>query len=160
MNIIIQKFGGSSLATGKERETACQQIIKAVQAGFRPVVVVSAMGRAGAAYATDTLLDLPGDREQLSARQQDLLASCGEVISSVIIAGMLTELDYAAQSLTGGQAGIITDDNFGASRIIAVKPERIVNLLEKDIIPVVAGYQGLSQAGEITTLGRGGSDTT
>lgn len=160
MNVIIQKFGGSSLATIEERKTACKQIIKAVETGYKPVVVVSAMGRAGAAYATDTLLDLPGDREKLSARQQDLLASCGEVISSVIIAGILTELDYAAQSLTGGQAGIITDDNFGASRIIAVKPERVVNLLKKDIIPVVAGYQGLSQAGEITTLGRGGSDTT
>jgi len=160
LNIIIQKFGGSSLATFDDRKNACQQIIKAIQAGYRPVVVVSAMGRAGAAYATDTLLNLPGDRENLSARQQDLLASCGEVISSVIIAGQLTDLDYPAQSLTGGQAGIITDDNFGASRIIAVKPKRVVNLLEKDIIPVVAGYQGLSQDGEITTLGRGGSDTT
>lgn len=160
MNVIIQKFGGSSLATFSERETACKQIIKSVKAGYKPVVVVSAMGRAGAAYATDTLLDLPGNRDNLSARQQDLLASCGEVISSVIIAGQLTDLDYPAQSLTGGQAGIITDDNFGASRIIAVKPERVLNLLEKDIIPVVAGYQGLSQAGEITTLGRGGSDTT
>ncbi|MFW5873063.1 MAG: aspartate kinase [Bacillota bacterium] len=160
MNIIIQKFGGSSLATSEDRQKACQQVIKAVETGYQPVVVVSAMGRAGAAYATDTLLDLPGDRNNLSARQQDLLASCGEVISSVIIAGMLTELDYSAQSLTGGQAGIITDDNFGASRIIAVKPERVVKLLEKNIIPVVAGYQGLSQEGEITTLGRGGSDTT
>lgn len=160
MNVIIQKFGGSSLATLEDRENACKQVIKAVKAGYKPVVVVSAMGRAGAAYATDTLLDLPGDREKLSARQQDLLASCGEVISSVIIAGHLTEKDYSAQSLTGGQAGIITDDNFGASRIIAVKPEKILKLLEKDIIPVVAGYQGLSQDGEITTLGRGGSDTT
>ena len=160
MNVIIQKFGGSSLATLDDRKTACQQIIKAIEAGYKPVVVVSAMGRAGAAYATDTLLDLPGDRKNLSARQQDLLASCGEVISSVIIAGQLTELDYPAQSLTGGQAGIITDDNFGASRIIAVKPDWVVNLLKKDIIPVVAGFQGISQDGEITTLGRGGSDTT
>ena len=160
MNLIIQKFGGSSLETFADRKTACKQIIKAVEAGYKPVVVVSAMGRAGAAYATDTLLDLPGNRENLSARQQDLLASCGEVISSVIMAGQLTELDYPAQSLTGGQAGIITDDNFGASRIIAVKPERVVSLIEKNIIPVVAGYQGLSQDGEITTLGRGGSDTT
>ncbi|MGM0420064.1 MAG: aspartate kinase [Bacillota bacterium] len=160
MKILVQKFGGTSLAGYQEREAACTQIIRAREAGYKPIVVVSAMGRKGQAYATDTLLNIPESKKDIPARQRDLLASCGEVISAVVISGKLNERDYPAEPLTGGQAGIITDENFGASRIIAVNPDKLTDLLEKDIIPVVAGYQGQSKTGEITTLGRGGSDTT
>ncbi|GAW32840.1 aspartate kinase, partial [Carboxydocella sp. JDF658] len=93
-------------------------------------------------------------------RELDLLAVCGEIISGVVLVAGLLERGLAASFLTGWQAGIITDDHFGDARILRVEPKRIRQLLERNIIPVVAGFQGMTEAGEITTLGRGGSDTT
>lgn len=161
MNFVVQKFGGTSLNSEKKRKQAIENIIKEIDKGNYPIVVVSAMGRKGQAYATDTLLELvKNDETGIPARQKDLLLSCGEIISSVVLASELEKYGYDARSLTGWQAGITTDENFGSSRIIEVNPSRIIKLWQKEIIPVVAGFQGISPQGEITTLGRGGSDTT
>ena len=155
----MQKFGGTSVATEQEREYAIKKVSEVYEKGDLPVVVVSAMGQKGSPYATDTLLSLT-KREISSSRDKDLLLSCGEVISSVIFSQELRDLGYPAQAMTGPQAGIKTDDVFGNARIEAVKSSALNSLLEDNVIPVVAGFQGATSEGDITTLGRGGSDTT
>lgn len=161
MNIIIQKFGGTSVATSERRLQAVRKIVWARNEGYKPVVVVSAMGRRGAPYATDTLIDLAkGVSTEITPRELDLLVSCGEVISTVVMVQTLRTVGYEAVALTGAQAGILTDDNFGEARIIAVSPEPLLKHIQEGRIPVVAGFQGCTPTGEITTLGRGASDTT
>ncbi|HHV62310.1 MAG TPA: aspartate kinase [Firmicutes bacterium] len=161
MRIIVQKFGGTSVSTPSLRKQAAERILEAKRQGYSPVVVVSAMGRAGDPYATDTLIQLlkTVDNEP-DPRDQDLLLSCGEIISSVLVSGLLKSMGHPAVALTGAQAGIITDDRFGDTRIIEVKPDLILQNLRDGKIVVVAGFQGVTQNGEVTTLGRGGSDTT
>ncbi len=160
-NIVVQKFGGSSLATAERREQVIEKIINIINQGYKPVIVVSAIGRAGAPYATDTLINFAETvHQQIDSRAKDLLMSCGEVISTVIISQSLRSRGYQAEPLTGAQAGIITDENFGDTRIEEIQPRGILDILEENQIPVVAGFQGHSPNGEITTLGRGGSDTT
>ncbi|AZR72418.1 aspartate kinase [Anoxybacter fermentans] len=161
MKIIVQKFGGSSLANTTGREQAVKKIKEAIEKGYRPVVVVSAMGRKGSPYATDTLIAFAKKVHfEIEPRELDLLLSCGEVISAVIFGQTLNKHGFKPIALTGAQAGIITDENFGETRIIEVNPSRILKELKNGKIPVVAGFQGISKSGEITTLGRGGSDTT
>ncbi|NLX71139.1 MAG: aspartate kinase [Clostridiales bacterium] len=161
MKIVIQKFGGTSLATPEVRAKAAQKIINAKKSGYSPVVVVSAMGRNGAPYATDTLISLAKDIcPETYPREVDLLMSCGEIISCVIMVCTLKSKGYDAIALTGGQAGIITDNHFGNAAILRVEPNRILKYIESGKIPVVAGFQGITEDGDITTLGRGGSDTT
>jgi aspartate kinase len=161
LNIIVQKFGGSSVTTSELREKAVDKIIRAKSKGCLPVVVVSAMGRGGAPYATDTLLGLVKPiYPDLSKRETDLLLSCGELISAVVFAATLESKGCSAVVLTGGQAGIITDDNFANAKIIQVNPKTILNYLREGKIVVVAGFQGITKRGDVTTLGRGGSDTT
>ncbi|MCL4516251.1 MAG: aspartate kinase [Firmicutes bacterium] len=161
MKIIVQKFGGSSVATPQQREKVVGHVIGAVKEGLAVVVVVSAMGRAGDPYATDTLINLVRRPDGgVSQRDLDLLMSCGEVISTVILAQTLQNLGYPAVALTGAQAGIITDDHFGDARIKEIKPDNILANLESGRIVIVAGFQGVTPEGEVTTLGRGGSDTT
>lgn len=161
MKIVVQKFGGTSVANEQARDKVLEKITGAVSQGYLPVVVVSAMGRRGDPYATDTLLDLVRKaHSQIPAREMDLLAACGEIISGVVLVAALIKKGLAASFLTGWQAGIITDDHHGDARILRVGPGHILKLLERNIIPVVAGFQGISEHGEITTLGRGGSDTT
>lgn len=161
MKIIVQKFGGSSLANPTGRENTVKKIKEAIKDGYSPVVVVSAMGRKGSPYATDTLIAFAKQVHlNANSRELDLLMSCGEVISAVILCQALKRDDLEAIALTGAQSGIITDENFGETRIISVNPKRIITELEAGKIPVVAGFQGISEFGEITTLGRGGSDTT
>lgn len=159
MRIIVQKFGGTSVAASAQRERAVDWIVKAREDGYHPVVVVSAMGRRGEPYATDTLLSLvePGT---LSARDLDLLMSCGEVIAAAVLASRLVRRGLEARVMTGGQAGIVTDDTFGEARIVEVDPEPVLHVLASGRVPVVAGFQGVTGDGEVTTLGRGGSDTT
>lgn len=147
------------MARAEDRRLVVRHILKAREGGYRVVVVVSAMGRRGAPYATDTLLDLVAGQD-ISPRDKDLLLSCGEIIATVVLAGALREAGVPVVCLTGAQAGIITDDNFGDARIIRVEPRRIRQELERDQVVVVAGFQGVTESGEITTLGRGGSDTT
>lgn len=161
MKIIVQKFGGSSLANTTGREQAAKKIKEAIDQGYQPVVVVSAMGRKGSPYATDTLISFAKQVHlEIESRELDLLLSCGEVISAVILGQTLNKMDLEPVALTGAQAGILTDNNFGSTRIIKVNPKRIKEELEDGKVPIVAGFQGISENGEITTLGRGGSDTT
>ena len=161
MRIIVQKFGGTSVATSEGRERVLRKIVKAKEEGFSVVVVVSAMGRKGEPYATDTLINLIGNiGAPVKSREMDLLISCGEIISAVVMAQTLEKVGYPAIALSGGQAGIITDDNFGEAKIIKVNPENILRRLDEGNIVIVAGFQGMTADGDITTLGRGGSDTT
>lgn len=161
MKIVVQKFGGTSVATAEGRSKAIERILQAKADGYAPVVVVSAMGRRGEPYATDTLIDLVKSiHNDIEPRELDLLISCGEVISTVVMATSLKSLGHKAIAMTGGQAGICTDGNFGNAQILGIDPEPIKRQLAQDKIVIVAGFQGISDDGSTTTLGRGGSDTT
>ncbi|HYE82044.1 MAG TPA: aspartate kinase [Clostridia bacterium] len=161
MRIIVQKFGGTSVTTSEKRNMAIDKVIAATERGYSPVVVVSAMGRKGDPYATDTLLSLINGKDcSIEKREADLLMCCGEIISAVVMAEAFAQRGYKARVLTGGNAGIITDDNFGSAGVIDVEPERILSALEQGLIPIVTGFQGITEEGDYTTLGRGGSDTT
>ncbi|MCY0900929.1 MAG: aspartate kinase [Firmicutes bacterium] len=160
MKILVQKFGGTSVSSRAMREHAINHIARAHEEGYAVVVVVSAMGRAGDPYATDTLLSLIPDEDKLTARDCDLLMSCGETISSVIFGAMLRARGFEVAVLSGAQAGIRTTSEFGDARIAEIDPARIKRELHSGQIVVVSGFQGLTVEGEITTLGRGGSDTT
>lgn len=161
MRVIVQKFGGTSLSTPERRQQVAERVERAVRDGFATVVVVSAMGRIGDPYATDTLIQLANEAYSDTApRELDLLLSCGETIASVIMASLLRARSLRAAALTGGQAGIRTDATFGDARIVRVDPEPIWTRLQSGLVVVVAGFQGATETGEITTLGRGGSDTS
>lgn len=161
MRTLVQKYGGTSLSTPDRRAAVVERVLAARREGFRVGVVVSAMGRAGEPYATDTLLRLlDGEGELVDRRDRDLLLSCGEIISAVLIAALLTRRGARAHALTGAQAGIITDAAFGDAHIVEVVPARVQEILARDEVAVVAGFQGVTREGETTTLGRGGSDTT
>ncbi|AOT68224.1 aspartate kinase [Geosporobacter ferrireducens] len=161
MNIIVQKFGGTSVATEELRNKAVDKVIGCIQEGKQPVVVVSAMGRKGEPYATDTLLQIGRDPyQEYTSRELDLIMACGETISSVIFANTIKSRGYKAAALMGFQAGIITDEKYGDADVIKVESQSIIRLLENGIIPVITGFQGISESGNITTLGRGGSDTS
>ncbi|WKV09079.1 aspartate kinase [Thermoanaerobacterium sp. CMT5567-10] len=160
-NILVQKFGGTSVSTAERRNMAVSKVGDAIEQGFMPVVVVSAIGRSGDPYATDTLINFAKSiYKDMPKRELDILMSCGEIISSVIFANTLMSKGYKSKVFTGGQAGIITDNNFGDAEIIRVEPQYILDALNQNIIPVVAGFQGITVDGDVTTLGRGGSDTT
>ncbi|MCC3274191.1 aspartate kinase [Arthrobacter zhangbolii] len=157
MSLIVQKFGGSSVADAEGIKRVAKRVVDTHAAGNEVVVVVSAMGD-----STDELLDLAGQITSLSnAREMDMLLSAGERISMALLAMAINELGGSAQSFTGSQAGMITDAIHGKARIIDVSPHRIKTAIEKGDIAIVAGFQGVSQEShDITTLGRGGSDTT
>lgn len=161
MNIIIQKFGGTSLATQQRREMVADKIIEAFKKGYKPVVVVSAIGRKGDPYATDTLLSLINNsKSSLMEREIDLLLCCGEIISAVVLGETMQKRGYKIKVLTGGQAGIITNKNYRNAEIIKVETERIKKIINEGITPIVTGFQGITLEGDFTTLGRGGSDVT
>lgn len=161
MKILVQKFGGTSVSTDDRRELVVQKILKAKEEGFSPVVVVSAMGRKGQPYATDTLLSLISDEyKRANTLGMDLLMSCGEIISTVVMSDVLSQNNLSAIPLTGGQAGIITNDNYNNASVLRVDSEKLLNIIKEGKVPVVAGFQGISEKGFITTLGRGGSDVT
>jgi aspartate kinase len=154
--IAILKFGGTSLATDRAQEIAVARVRETLQQGSWPVVVCSAMGRAPEPYATDTLLAL---RASAGAdANSDLLLACGELISAALFASELEREGIPARALTGAQAGILTDGSFGNARVLRVEPVRVRALIEEGRVPVVAGFQGMTAAGELTTLGRGGTD--
>ncbi len=161
MKFLVQKFGGTSLVTQESRDHVAHRIITAADEGYVPVVVVSAIGRVGEPYATDTLINFAvAINRDLPAREMDLLMSCGEIISGVAMINTLQRMGRQAVLLTGAQAGIITDNNHNDARIIRVDPKNIITQAEQGKIVVVTGFQGVSENGEVTTLGRGGSDTT
>lgn len=161
MKTIIQKFGGTSVATQQRRELVADKVIDAINKGYSPVVVVSAIGRKGDPYATDTLLSLINNSEShVSKREMDLLMSCGEIISAVVIGETLEKRNFKVNVLTGGQAGIITNNDYSDADILEVHTNKILDLLKEGIIPIVAGFQGITKDGDVTTIGRGGSDVT
>ncbi len=161
MRIIVQKFGGTSLATTELRSRVCDIVTANRAEGISIVVVVSAMGREKAAYATDTLINLMKDSNPNPPRREmDILMSCGETISGVLLASQLAARGVKARFMNGEQAGIITDGNYGNAHILYVNPQNIIESLKAGMVVVVAGFQGVSEKGELTTLGRGGSDTT
>jgi aspartate kinase len=157
MSLIVQKYGGSSVADAASVQRVARRIVETKRAGNDVVVVVSAMGD-----STDELLDLA---HQVSpsppGRELDMLLTAGERISMAVLAMAIHDLGEEGRSYTGSQAGLITDSAHGAARIIDVTPGRIRHALADGAIPIVAGFQGVSyDSKDITTLGRGGSDTT
>ncbi|HJP83613.1 MAG TPA: aspartate kinase [Fimbriimonadaceae bacterium] len=167
--IKVMKFGGTSVATHEARVQSALKVVSAKEQGFLPVVVVSAIGRKGAPYATDTLITMIRDIDptvEPDARELDLLVACGEILSSVIFAHTLKTLGHQALAFRGGQAGIRTDGVYGNARIVGINPVSLLKACHAGAIPVVCGFQGVYVAGdgapggELTTLGRGGSDTT
>ena len=157
MALVVQKYGGSSVADADGIKRVAQRIVVTRKAGHAVVVVVSAMGD-----STDELHDLARRVSPLPpARELDMLLTSGERISMALLAMAIANLGLSARSFTGSQAGVITDDVHGRARIIDVTPGRISGALADGAIPIVAGFQGVSANGkDITTLGRGGSDTT
>lgn len=161
MKLVVQKFGGSSVATPELKNRVKEIIRKTKEEGYKVVVVVSAMGRENDPYATDTLINLIKNvNPHPSVQELDLIMSCGEMISGIILANYLTANGIDACYLSGEQAGIVTNSNFGDAHILYVNPQRILECLDRNLVPVVAGFQGIDETGRVTTLGRGGSDTT
>lgn len=158
MSLIVQKFGGSSVADAEGVKRVARRVVDTQKAGNDVVVVVSAMGD-----TTDELLDLAAEvtSNVTPSRELDMLLTAGERISTAILSMAINDLGAKAQSFTGSQAGMITDGVHGSARLVEVNPERIRESIEAGNIAIVAGFQGMNrQSGDITTLGRGGSDTT
>lgn len=161
MKILVQKFGGTSVSNREKRKLVVSKVLNAKALGYFPVVVVSAMGRKGEPYATDTLLSLIDNNfKEVNPLAVDLLMSCGEIISTVIMCNELTNGSINAVPLTGGQAGINTDCNYTNAEILNVDTKRLLDIMKEGKVPVVAGFQGQDGNGYITTIGRGGSDVT
>ncbi|WP_169083030.1 aspartate kinase [Paenibacillus sp. PL91] len=161
MRILIQKFGGTSLSTDHAREHVIHHISRERSNGFAVVVVVSAMGRKGDPYATDTLLQLIRDNgDRLPARERDMLLGCGEMISAAALCSLLNARGIPSAVLTGGQAGMITDEQYGQARIKEIRPDKVLSHLHAGTVVIVTGFQGSTAQGDTTTLGRGGSDTS
>ena len=156
MAIVVQKYGGSSVADAEKINNVARRIVATKQKGNDVVVVVSAMGK-----TTDQLIQLAkGINPKPLERELDVLLSTGEIVSSTLMAMALHNMGYQAVSLTGAQAGIETDSVYSKARITHIEPKRIIKELEKDNIVIVAGFQGITKDKDTTTLGRGGSDTT
>lgn len=154
--VVVQKFGGSSVATVDKLKAVAEKIVRTKRDGFGVVAVVSAMGD-----TTDELLALARQMSSdPSKRELDMLLSVGERTSMALLSIAIEALGEKAISFTGSQCGIVTNDSHSNARIIDVRPFRVQDELDRDRIVIVAGYQGTSYKREITTLGRGGSDTT
>ncbi|TET96442.1 MAG: aspartate kinase [Dehalococcoidia bacterium] len=156
MALIVQKYGGTSVADAQRIRNVADRIARRLEAGDRLVVVVSAMGD-----TTDELLALAGQMtERPEEREMDLLLSTGEIVSCTLLAMALKRIGRSAVALSGPQAGIGTDKRYGRARILKVDPHRIERELARGNVVIVAGFQGMTEELDITTLGRGGSDTT
>ncbi|MFK5690548.1 aspartate kinase [Ornithinimicrobium sp. LYQ92] len=157
MALLVMKFGGSSVADADAMRRVAQRVVSAHHAGDRVAVVVSAMGD-----TTDDLLDLAGQIASGTppVREMDMLLSAGERISMALLAMAIEQLGVPARSYTGAQAGMRTDTAHGQARLLDVQPGRVRGTLENGAVAIVAGFQGISTDDDITTLGRGGSDTT
>ena len=161
MSLIVQKFGGTSLADPVSRESLAKKVGAARAAGDEIVLVVSAMGRGGDPYATDTLLDLlkefPGGADGLIS---DLMVSCGETISACLIASLHNAKGIWSVAMTAYSAGILAEGPFGDASPSKIDPARVREVLDAGKVPVVTGFQGVDASGNLVTLGRGGSDTS
>jgi len=160
-SIIVMKFGGSSVRSEKSRGQVIKHIRTHAESVKKLVVIVSAMGRKGEPYATDTLIALLKDLgEPVNPAELDEVMSIGETLSSAFFSHLLSQNGLPAEAFTGRQAGILTDDNPGNAEILEINPTRILKTLNQGKIAVVAGFQGVTAAGDVRTLGRGGSDTS
>ena len=156
MTLVVQKYGGSSVADTAAMKRVAKRIVETKKAGHNVVVVVSAMGD-----TTDDLLDLAqGITSNAPDREMDVLLSAGERISMALLAMAVNELGVPARSYTGAQAGVQTDTHYGKASIVSMMPERIARSVQAGNVAIVAGFQGVNQWESVTTLGRGGSDTT
>ncbi len=161
MRIAVMKFGGTSVATEEARAKVLDHVRRALGRGLSPVVVVSAMGRAPAPYATDSLLALVQPFSQVqSAAELDQLMACGEIISCTVLSHALRAAGVASRSFDGRQAGILCSEEPGEAHILDIDPEPLLAYLNSGGVPVVAGFQGANAGGDLVTLGRGGSDTS
>lgn len=156
MRIVVQKYGGSSVADLEKLAGVAKRIAETRARGFAVVVVVSAMGN-----TTNELISLARQVTQRPDRRElDMLISVGERVSMALLAMALRDLGVPAKSLTGSQSGIITDESHADAKVLEVRPQRVLDSLAEEEVVIVAGFQGVSRAREVTTLGRGGSDTT
>ena len=156
MALIVQKYGGSSVADAERVKNVARRVARRRDKGDQVVVVVSAMGK-----TTDNLISLAEEvMEHPTEREMDVLLSTGETVSTTILSMALHSIGYEAVSLSGAQAGIRTDAVHSKARILGIDPERVRQELEQGRIVIVAGFQGITEEMDITTLGRGGSDTT
>lgn len=156
MAVVVQKYGGSSVADLDKMTAVARRVADTRAAGHAVVAVVSAMG-----HTTDELLDLARRiSPRPNRRELDMLVSSGERMATALLALQLEALGVPARSLTGSQSGVITDEVHGGARVVAVRPERVRQVLDGGAVAVVAGFQGVSRTREVTTLGRGGTDTT
>ncbi|WP_057736010.1 aspartate kinase [Liquorilactobacillus uvarum] len=161
MKIMVQKFGGTSVRDYAARCKAAEHVRYTVSEGYKVAVVVSAIGRKGAPYATDSLLSLiDGERTKLDARELDMIVSVGEVISTAVFTELLKKKGFLATAMNGPDAGFRTNNEYQNAKVIDVKTDGILNAFMQNDVVVVAGFQGLSKEGHVTTLGRGGSDTS
>ena len=156
MAIVVQKYGGSSVADADKIRNVARRVAASFNKGNKVVVVVSAMGD-----TTDDLIELASKiNPNPEPREMDLLLSTGEIVSSTLLAMALHAMGFGAVALSGPQAGISTDAAFSRARITGIEPRRLVKELDKGNIVIVAGFQGITPDNDIATLGRGGSDTT
>ena len=156
MATIVQKYGGTSLAGPEEIKRVAQRIVKTAEAGNNVCAVVSAMG-----HSTDELIELAASvSDHPDAREMDTLLTAGERISMALVSMAINDLGHEAASFTGSQAGIVTDTSHGRARIVEMRRGRVHEALDEGKIAIVAGFQGVSTSRDVTTLGRGGSDTT
>ncbi len=154
--IVVQKYGGSSVADADKIKLVAERIARTKAAGKKVVVVVSAMGK-----TTNQLIEKAKSVSQSPSRRElDMLLTCGERESMALLSMACTEAGLEAISFTGSQAGILTNDRHSGARIVEVRPFRVEDELDRGKVVIVAGFQGVSYKREITTLGRGGSDTT
>ncbi len=161
MRIVVMKFGGTSVASPESRAMIVEKVQSTLRRGDSPVVVVSAMGRAPEPYATDTLLSLVADYPQhRHLAELDQLMACGETISAVLLAHVLRANAVASRAFDGRQAGVRTTDEPGNAKILSIDTGRLMSLIAAGGVPVVTGFQGVDSVGDVTTLGRGGSDTS
>lgn len=159
MECILQKFGGTSVQTKNSRLICISKIKESIYNGNKTVVVISAIGRKNDPYSTDELLSLVSENfKKNNPLYLDKLISCGEIISSIVFTSELQSNNVNALPLIGQDIGILTDNNFGNAKILNIDTSNIEKLLSENIIPVIAGFQGVTSDGNITTLGRGGSD--
>lgn len=161
MSIVVLKFGGTSLRNLNKDSHILKHIRKSIEKGETPVLVVSAIGRDKDPYATDTLIkQLEQIDPKIDPKKKDLIMSCGETISTAVVSHLLESNNISSEPLTGFQAGILTDDNFNSAEILDIDVSTIKEYIKEGKIVVVAGFQGITEKKEITTLGRGGSDIT
>ena len=158
-NIVVQKYGGTSIGDIDKLKLIAKKIVEKKSEGFAPVVVVSAMGK-----TTDELVEMSEkvtfSQTQPDPREKDTLLSTGELVSATLLAMSIKSLNQKVISLSGSQAGIFTDQIHGSARISDINTKRMLKEIDQNKILIIAGFQGVNTEGDITTLGRGGSDTT